>query len=31
MTNEQIKQLEKDLWDSADNLRANLKLTLTAA
>lgn len=27
MTNEQIKQLEKELWDAADNLRANSKLT----
>ena len=27
MNNEQIKQLEKELWDSADNLRANSKLT----
>ena len=27
MTNEQLKQLEKELWDSADNLRANSKLT----
>ncbi len=23
MTKEQLKQLEKDLWDAADNLRAN--------
>ena len=29
MNNEQIKQLEKELWDSADNLRANSKLTAT--
>ncbi len=27
MTNEQIKQLEKKLWDAADDLRANSKLT----
>ncbi|WP_200862147.1 type I restriction-modification system subunit M N-terminal domain-containing protein [Asticcacaulis sp. AC402] len=27
MNNEQIKQLEKELWDAADNLRANSKLT----
>ncbi len=27
MNSEQIKQLEKELWDSADNLRANSKLT----
>ncbi len=27
MTNEQIKQLEKQLWDAADDLRANSKLT----
>ncbi len=27
MTNEQIKQLEKELWEAADNLRANSKLT----
>ena len=27
MNQEQIKQLEKELWDSADNLRANSKLT----
>jgi len=27
MNNEQIRQLEKELWDSADNLRANSKLT----
>jgi type I restriction enzyme M protein len=27
MTQEQIKQLEKDLWESADGLRANSKLT----
>lgn len=27
MTQEQIRQLEKDLWDAADALRANSKLT----
>lgn len=27
MNQEQIKQLEKELWDAADNLRANSKLT----
>jgi type I restriction enzyme M protein len=27
MTNEQISQLEKELWDAADQLRANSKLT----
>ncbi len=27
MTNEQIKDLEKQLWDAADDLRANSKLT----
>jgi len=27
MNNQQIKDLEKQLWDSADNLRANSKLT----
>jgi type I restriction enzyme M protein len=27
MNNEQIKQLEKELWDAADALRANSKLT----
>ncbi len=27
MTNEQIKQLEKELWEAADQLRANSKLT----
>jgi type I restriction enzyme M protein len=27
MTQDDIKQLEKDLWDSADDLRANSKLT----
>lgn len=27
MTQENIKQLEKELWDSADDLRANSKLT----
>jgi len=27
MNNEQIKKLEKELWDAADNLRANSKLT----
>ena len=27
MNQEQIKLLEKELWDSADNLRANSKLT----
>lgn len=27
MNNEQIKKLEKTLWDTADNLRANSKLT----
>lgn len=27
MTQEQIKQLEKELWDAADELRANSKLT----
>lgn len=27
MTHEQIKQLEKELWDAADSLRANSKLT----
>lgn len=27
MNNEQIKQLEKELWDAADSLRANSKLT----
>ncbi|MEQ8551830.1 MAG: class I SAM-dependent DNA methyltransferase [Cyclobacteriaceae bacterium] len=27
MTNEQIKELEKELWDAADQLRANSKLT----
>lgn len=27
MNSEQIKQLEKELWDAADNLRANSKLT----
>lgn len=27
MTNEQIKRLEKELWDAADDLRANSKLT----
>ena len=27
MTNEQIKNLEKQLWDAADDLRANSKLT----
>lgn len=27
MTNEQIKQLETQLWDAADDLRANSKLT----
>lgn len=27
MTQEQIRQLEKDLWDAADDLRANSKLT----
>ncbi|RKE86273.1 class I SAM-dependent DNA methyltransferase [Rhizobium sp. AG855] len=27
MTNEQIKNLERELWDAADNLRSNSKLT----
>lgn len=27
MTQDQIKQLEKELWDAADTLRANSKLT----
>ena len=27
MNQKQIKQLEANLWDSADNLRANSKLT----
>ena len=27
MNNAQIKQLEKELWDAADQLRANSKLT----
>ncbi len=27
MTNQQIKQLEKELWEAADQLRANSKLT----
>lgn len=27
MTNEQIKQLEAELWNAADALRANSKLT----
>lgn len=27
MTTEQIKHLEKELWDAADQLRANSKLT----
>lgn len=27
MTQQQIKQLEKELWDAADELRANSKLT----
>ena len=27
MTNEQIRQLEKELWDAADELRGNSKLT----
>jgi type I restriction enzyme M protein len=27
MTQDQIKELEKELWDAADNLRANSKLT----
>lgn len=27
MTQEQIRQLEKELWDAADALRANSKLT----
>ncbi|MGM1055457.1 MAG: type I restriction-modification system subunit M N-terminal domain-containing protein [Bacteroidota bacterium] len=27
MTQQEIKALEKDLWDSADDLRANSKLT----
>ncbi|CCM78045.1 type I restriction-modification system subunit M [Rhizobium mesoamericanum] len=27
MNSEEIKQLEKELWDAADNLRANSKLT----
>jgi len=27
MTNEHIKQIEKDLWEAADELRANSKLT----
>ena len=27
MTYEQLKDLEKQLWDAADNLRANSKLT----
>ncbi|KAA3637503.1 MAG: SAM-dependent DNA methyltransferase, partial [Bacteroidetes bacterium] len=27
MTQEQIKQLEKELWDAADELRGNSKLT----
>ena len=27
MTTDQIKQLEKELWDAADALRANSKLT----
>src|SRR5690554_3260882 len=27
MTNEQIKQLEQELWGAADDLRANSKLT----
>ena len=27
MNNDQIKQLEKELWDAADQLRANSKLT----
>jgi type I restriction enzyme M protein len=27
MNNEQIKQLEKELWGAADDLRANSKLT----
>jgi len=27
MTTEAIKQLEKELWDAADALRANSKLT----
>jgi type I restriction enzyme M protein len=26
MTKEQLKRLEKDLWDAADNLRANSDL-----
>ena len=29
MNQKQIKQLEANLWDSADNLRANSKLTAT--
>ena len=27
MTKDQLKQLEKELWNAADNLRANSKLT----
>ena len=27
MTQDQIRQLEKELWDAADALRANSKLT----
>ena len=27
MTNQEIKRLEKELWDAADDLRANSKLT----
>lgn len=27
MNSEQIRELEKELWNSADNLRANSKLT----
>ncbi len=27
MTNQHIKQLETELWDAADDLRANSKLT----
>jgi len=27
MTQEQLRDLEKELWDAADNLRANSKLT----
>lgn len=27
MTSDELKQLESDLWEAADNLRANSKLT----